>query len=137
MVTDFETGIAVGMLFGGKTGGNQSNGNLRAIIDNDGTLNVVIAETPENAETEVYSDFNYTYTTATFVKEIKMSSTSVNSDGSSTTVTKTQRFEQLMITELYDSNGNMIMWADCDIETGEIYGFYDINDEPIYINEWR
>ena len=140
MGTDFEHGIAVGMLFGSKKGGetvNQFNGNLRAVIDSSGNITIVIGEIPEDEETEIHTDFKYRYSAFVYTKEIKSKTTTVSGDGTVTTIETVQTFSQLIITELYDANGKLLMRTDCDIETGKIYGFYDGDDVPIYTTEWR
>lgn len=135
----FDAGLALGLLLGGNSGQiiNQFNGNLRAVIDSSGNITIVIGEIPENEETEIHTDFKYNYSAFLYTKEIKTKTTTISADGTVTITESTQTFEQLIITELYDGNGKLLMRTDFDAETGKIYGFYDGDDVPIYTAEWR
>lgn len=109
------------------------NGSLRAVIDNETSeITIVVGETPEDSDEEQYTDYSYSYTAIDRSEEIKTESTV---DGETTTTVET--FEQRIITELYNAAGKLIMRTDYDSDTGEIKGFYDANDVPIYIEEWR
>lgn len=122
------------------------NGSLRAVLDNEtGEIKIVVGEIPEgetvtttdettDEETpkEQYTDYEYDYTAVVYTEEIKTESTVGD-----TTTTTTETFEQRIITELYNANGDLIMYCDYDEDTGEILGFYDGDDIPIYITEWR
>lgn len=109
------------------------NGSLRAVIDNEtGEITIVVGETPEGADEEQYTDYSYSYTVVDRTETVETESTVGD-----TTTTTTETFEQSIITKLYNANGDLIMRCDYDEDTGEILGFYDGNDAPIYIEEWR
>lgn len=143
----FDEGLVLGMLLGGGTGG--FNGSLRAVIDDEtGVIKIVVGEIVESENTDVeitdettdeeqlpeeaYTDYEYTYASTTYVKEITTTSTVGD-----TSTTATETFEQGIITELYNASGDLLMRCDYDEETGEILGFYDGDDIPIYTEEWR
>lgn len=124
---------AINELFRDGTAGAAYNGSLRAVIDDEtGSINIVVGETSEDTTEEQYTDYNYSYTAVTYVDEIE----TVSNSGDTTTAT-IETFEQRIITELYNDSGELIMRTDYDSETGKIKGFYDGDDIPIYIVEWR
>lgn len=125
-MTDFEHGVGVGMLLAAQQGGNA--GKLRGVIDdNVGVMKVV---TENNG---AYTDGVYTYMLTEYSKEITTQHTSGD-----TTTTTTEKFTQRIITHVYNNaDGKLIMRTDYDETTGVINGYYDGDDLPIYLEEWR
>lgn len=130
---------AINELFSSGTGGGEFNGTLRAVIDDDtGAIVIVVGVLQENTDTdedeqkELYSDFDYVYNAVEYSDTITTESTSGD-----TTTTTTQIFDKRIITELYNAEGKLLMYADYDKKTGKVKGYYDADDMPIYLAEWR
>ena len=126
---------AINELFMLDPGGGDFNGSFRAIIDSGGNIDIVVGEIPEGAKDEQYTDYNYTYSAQDFSEEITTETTTTSGD-TTTTTKHTETFSKRIITELYDASGTLIMRADID-DKGNINGYYDGNDMPIYLTEWR
>lgn len=131
----FDEGFILGLGLGRRQSGTGAayNGSFRAVIDDDtGAISIVVGEIPEGYTEEQYTDYTYSYAAVDFSDSITTQTTSGD-----TTVTTVETFNQRIITELHNAAGQLIMRTDYDPGTGEIKGFYDGDDVPIYLAEWR
>ena len=133
----FDDGFMLGMLLGGGTKGGDYNGNLRAVID-DGASNItiVVGEVPDDEEDEQYTDYNYAYIAEDFSDSVTTQSTTTDDEGTETVTTSSETFTKRIVKELYNASGALIMRADVASD-GSINGYYDGDDLPIYLTEWR
>lgn len=123
-MTDFETGVAVGMLLT-PSGGVGKIGNIRAVVDDGGSnLSIVLM----NGEQYAKSQFTYDG------KLITDSVTTKTTSGE-TTITKTKTFSIYLIDKLYDAAGKLIAQAVySDAEKGTISHYLDSSNNIIYID---
>ena len=109
----FDAGLMIGLMLGRKGGsGGQylsDMGDLKGIID-DGisALSVILTD---NAETPTLSTYDYTYAAKNISQNITTQSSNTGSDGTTTTATKTQSFNKMLIDKLYNASGKLILQA--------------------------
>lgn len=122
-MTDFETGIAVGMLFGGK--GGEDTSLISGVIDNETTLNIVT--TKDETDTE----HMYYYDKKAFTKSVTTTATKTTSNGTTTTTT-TRTWTKNIIVAIYNAMMDLMYRCDTDND-GNVVAVYDAYDNEIDI----
>lgn len=115
---------AINELFGQGTGA--ITGDFRAVIDDDVAIVQIVLEK------DGYSDNTYGYSFDVWSDEIKTETTV-----GETTTTTTQTFEKRIITQLFNSDGELLLGTEYNSDTGEITRYYDGTDTDIHLAEWR
>lgn len=139
IMTDLETGMAIGMLLAPKSNENQQYladlGTLNAVIENGAghlTIGIISSEKNENDEYTV-STYNYTYEMKTITESV---TTSSSSGGTTTKFTKS--WSRSLVDKLYNASGKLIMqavYADEEAEEKGIVSHYlDENGKQISIS---
>lgn len=137
-MTNFETGVMVGMLLSPKNNDNPQYlsdlGTLNAVIENGAghlTIGIISSEKNENDEYTV-STYNYTYEMKTITESVTTSSKSGD-----TTTKFTKSWSRSLVDKLYNASGKLIMqavYADEEAEKKGIVSYYlDEKDKKISI----
>ena len=105
--------------------GGGGDGKLRGLSDGGSENLTVTIDEKDDTGTDQSIPYQYKYEMIVFEKELKYTKTT----GDTTTEHK-QTFSKTVITALYDTNGTLVMRADCDGE-GNVLGYYNGNGEQL------
>ena len=105
--------------------GGGGDGKLRGLSDGGSENLTVTIDEKDDTGTDQSIPYQYKYEMIVFEKELKYTKTT----GDTTTEHK-QTFSKTVITALYDTDGMLVMRADCDGE-GNVLGYYDGNGEQL------